>query len=473
MSGGGPIGHAAQSTKRGRCLVRDTVILVLADARERRALLDVLTDLGLRVRPFDVDDGGLLAACAEPACRLIVIDAAALLGATSSATPGAAPSDTPSTTPTAKDSPLARIRACSMVPVIAAAAHPEAFDVVRAMQAGASDFLELSSEPELLQARVSRLIEAQQRSASPVACAPIAARIVGESHAARLMRSRMQGLASLSAPVLVIGEAGTGRDIVARALHEAGDRAGGSFTRIDCAAWMPGAMLPKGGTLYLDHVDRLSPAGQQFFAHLLRELKREGWERGARIVASAGPGFAAGRDEPAAARSFDPALREELMRFPLELVPLRERLEDVPAIADQIVGRLGARMRREVRLTPDARSFLSRQGWPGNVQQLAKLLERAVGFCSNGVIDGPTMEQLLDDFEESLAAIRRKREVAERDELLATLSRTGGNISRCAEEMGRSRGAVYRLIEKYGIALPKAMRKRPPPLRDLDVESAG
>jgi DNA-binding NtrC family response regulator len=225
--------------------------------------------------------------------------------------------------------------------------------------------------------------------------------------------------------------------------------------------------------VHLDHVDRLSPAGQQFFAHCLKRMKRDGWERGPRVVASASPSFSGGGGRPAADRAgdagFDPALRGELMRFPIDLAPLRERLEDVPEIADRIVARLGAQMQREVRLAPDAHAFLARQGWPGNVQQIARLLERGVAFCASGLIDAAAMRQLVDDFEESLAAIRRNREVAERDELLEALVRTGGNISRCAEVMGRSRGAVYRLIDKYGIALPRPMRKRAPGRRDAEA----
>ena len=128
----------------------------------------------------------------------------------------------------------------------------------------------------------------------------------------------------------------------------------------------------------------------------------------------------------------------------------------------------------QVRLTAEAHGFLSQQGWPGNVAQLARLLERAVAFCASGLLDRPAIEQLMDDFEESLAAIRRKREIDERGELLDTLARTGGNISRCAEQMGRSRGAVYRLIQKYGIALPRGMRKVPPTAaRRRPVDAAG
>jgi len=420
------------------------------DAGERRVLLEAFSELEWRVWLFEAADDGLPGACGEPATRLVVVD-------------GSAP----------EAGVVARVNASSRAPVVAVATSPSAEVVVGAVKAGAVDFVVLGGEPRELRESILRVVDLHVRVPAPRSACPIEARVVGRSRAARLMRSRLEGLASLPAPVLVLGEAGTGRDTVAHALHEASGRAEGPFRRIDCGDWRPGETLPSDGLLYLDHVDRLSPAGQQFFAHRLRQMQQAGWERGPRVVASAGPGFAGARDAGAVAEGdgavFDAGLREELMRFPLELVPLRERLEDVSEIADQIVRRLGEGMKREVRLSPDAHAFLARQGWPGNVQQLARLLERGVGFCASGLIDAGTMEQLLDDFEESLAAIRRKREVTERDELLATLARTGGNISRCADAMGRSRGAVYRLIEKYGIALPRPMRKRPPPLRDVDA----
>ena len=357
-------------------------------------------------------------------------------------------------------------------PVIATAFDPCAEDIVAAMKAGAADFLVLDAASEAadesLGVALERLTHMHVRDCGVTGVGPIESRLAGRSKATVLMRSRLEGLATLSGPVLVFGETGSGRDTVARALHAAGPEPTASFRKIDCDGWRPGGSLPSAGTIYLDHVDRLTSGGQQYWVHCLAEMRRAN-DRGLRFVASAGPAFAASTPDddravgdlhatPDAPR-FDAALRAELMRFPIEIVPLRDRLEDVPVIADQIVRRIGVDMKREVRLTEDAYAFLAEQGWPGNVAQLARLLERAVAFCAGGLIDCVAMEQLMDDFEESLAAIRRKREIIERDELLETLARTGGNISRSAEQMGRSRGAIYRLIQKYGIALPRTMKK--------------
>jgi len=370
--------------------------------------------------------------------------------------------------------------------VIATGVDPGAEAIVSAMKAGAADFVVLDpaseAADESLPVALARVAGLHAASGASTATGVIGEHLPGTSRAAVLMRSRLEGLAGLRGPVLVLGEAGSGRDSVARALHAAGPDASAAFRKVDCEGWQPGEALPTGGTLYLDRVDRLRPGAQQYWLHRILELARSDFERGPRLVASAAPGFGsaiadaavgalgqhagASGAAPAAGASqavagFDARLRFELMRFPIEIVPLRERPEDVPVIADRIVRRLGASLKRDVRLTPDAHVFLSSQGWPGNVSQLARLLERAVGFCASGLVDRAAMEQLMDDFEESLAAIRRNREIAERDELLDTLARTGGNISRCADEMRRSRGAVYRLIQKYGIALPRTMKKVP------------
>jgi two-component system nitrogen regulation response regulator NtrX len=452
--------------------VRETAIVAVANARGRRALIDGLESVGWRVRVVSGDDVEAASGCREAGAKIAFVE-----------WPAGDASDSHARLIRARAT-VGRIALATSTPVIATAEDPCPEDVVSAMKAGAADFLVLDagsdSADETVAAALTRLLDLHATRSLEDGAGPIEAHWPGTSAAAVLMRSRLAGLAGLSGPVLVLGEAGSGRDTVARALHAAGPGPDAPFRKIDCDGWQPGDALPSTGTLYLDHVDRLRPGAQQYWVHRILELERRGFERGPRLIASAGPGFFSGLGDVAACddagavgtrgskqpesggASFDPRLRSELMRYPLELVPLRDRLDDVPVIADAIVRRIGARLKREVRLTEDAHAFLACQGWPGNVAQLARLLERAVAFCASGRVDRAAMEQLMDDFEESLAAIRRQREIAERDELLDTLARTGGNISRCAHQMGRSRGAIYRLIQKYGIALPRSMKKVPP-----------
>jgi DNA-binding NtrC family response regulator len=180
------------------------------------------------------------------------------------------------------------------------------------------------------------------------------------------------------------------------------------------------------------------------------------------VLASAGPLFGAPSavaPERAAApeRSGEGSapvgarLVEALSRFPIELPPLRERAEDVGPIAESIVRRLSRVMSRPVALTPEAVALLAGRRWRGNVRQLERLLERAVAFTTSGEIDASALVELVDEVENGLGSIRRQRAHQEREALVATLRRTGGNVSRTATLLGRSRGAVYRLMAKHGL----------------------
>ena len=460
------VGLINRSWCREKWSVRETAIVAVLNVQGRCALIDGLEAMDWRVRVVPREGPALGQACVEPGVRLVFVE-----------WPGESDQSTAGGERERNQMRTLLSNVCLEIPIplIAIGADPCAEDIVSAMKAGAKDFLALDPDSqasgETLAAALLRLASQHVIDGGAAGSSPIEMHLAGSSRAAVLLRSRLEGLATLPGPVLVYGEAGSGRDTVARALHAAGPHADAPFRKIECDGWHPGDSLPDRGTVYLDHVERLMSGAQKYWVHCLSEARRSD-EPSLRFVASAGPGFAAAvredegspGDAHAARRAppFDAVLRVELMRFPIELVPLRDRLEDVPTISDQIVRRMGAHMKREVRLTDDAYAFLAQQGWPGNVAQLARLLERAVAFCASGLIDHTAIEQLMDDFEESLAAIRRKREIAERDELLGTLVRTGGNISRCAENMGRSRGAIYRLIQKYGIALPRNMKKVDP-----------
>ena len=140
-----------------------------------------------------------------------------------------------------------------------------------------------------------------------------------------------------------------------------------------------------------------------------------------------------------------------LLRFALELPPLRARGEDVPAVAASLVERIGRSVGRQIRLSPAASSYLAAQRWPGNVAQLERVLERAVTYSRGKQIRRETVADVFDELCESLDSIRERGALRERQELLHALEQSGGNISRAAERLGRSRAAVYRLIDKHGI----------------------
>jgi DNA-binding NtrC family response regulator len=153
---------------------------------------------------------------------------------------------------------------------------------------------------------------------------------------------------------------------------------------------------------------------------------------------------------------FDRLLGESLLRFQIHVPPLRARPEDIPEIASSLLDRLGRGVgRRGMRLSAEAADLLVRRKWPGNVRELEATLERAIAFSRSRDLRRSVLEDVLAETEESLASIRRHRSEVEREALLAAIRTTGGNVTQTAELLGKSRSAIYRLIEKHGIPLDR------------------
>jgi len=235
---------------------------------------------------------------------------------------------------------------------------------------------------------------------------------VGSSPAMQAVRDRIQRVADAPAPVIVSGETGTGKGLVARALHADSRRADRPFVAVNCAALpeplleselfghvrgaFTGAVrdrtgrfeLAAGGTLFLDEVADL-PLHLQ--VKLLRVLQERSFERvgesaprtsDARIVA------ATNVDLRRAVQ--DGRFREDLFYrlrvLPIEIPPLRERREDIEPLATFLLARVGARQGRALRFSPDVLRLLLEHGWPGNVRELENVLEYAVAVCKGQTI---------------------------------------------------------------------------------------
>lgn len=344
---------------------------------------------------------------------------------------------------------LTRIRAASDVPVILFSAQASMAAAVSALKAGAEDFV--SSADMDVEDLVNLVATAVAGGRGASGLPDLGQRIVGSSAEMNRVRSRLMALAPLRTPVLVIGEEGTGRDTLVRSLHELGSSHDGRLVVIDCPTYEPRRGVPTCTAVYLDGVQHLSIPAQSFWLDRLVEFEGRQFREAPRIFASSSPLFRLETETP-----FNDSLRRFLARFPVELPPLRERAEDIPAIADRLVATLCASMGRQVQLTPSARNFLRSRLWQGNITQLEQLLERAVAFCHDRSIRKDLLVELVGDFEESLQSIRKQHGLRERDELIDALVSTGGNVSQAAEKMGKSRGAIYRLIEKHGISLTNA-----------------
>jgi formate hydrogenlyase transcriptional activator len=245
--------------------------------------------------------------------------------------------------------------------------------------------------------------------------------IVGESAGLREVLEQVEVVAPTGSTVLILGETGTGKELVARAIHRASDRGSRAFAKVNCAAFPAGLLESElfghepgaftgaagrkigrfeaadGGTLFLDEVGDIPLELQSKFLRVLqeREFERLGGTRtcrvDVRIVAATNRNLAAMLVE----RQFRSDLYYRLNVFPIVVPPLRARRDDIVPLVRHFTQKFSARMRKRIEtIPPDAIAALSRYDWPGNVRQLEHIVERAVILSI-----GPVLEVPLGDLE--------------------------------------------------------------------------
>ena len=342
---------------------------------------------------------------------------------------------------------LSRIRSQSDVPVILFTARGSVASAASAFKRGADDFIASPDvDAEGLVTIVANAIDGARGAAG---LPGLEQRLVGGSRAMTRVRERVAGLAPLRTPVLVIGEKGSGRDATVQALHDFGATAGASLVRVQADTDASAGAVQGTGAVYLDGIERFRSKELERWSERVVEVEDHGFRRAPRIFASLSGVVSAPNHDWAALQQ----LKGQLLRFSIELPPLRAHAEDIPEIADALVSRIGASVGRRIRLSPSAREFLAGQRWLGNVRHLERVLERATAFSRGRQIRREVVKDVLAELEESLASIREQHQAAGRQKLLETIQETGGNVSQTAVILGKSRAAVYRLIEKYGISL--------------------
>jgi DNA-binding NtrC family response regulator len=374
---------------------------------------------------------------------------------------------------------LDQLRALAQPPaVIALTAYADVPLAVEALKRGAGDFITKPwDNPRLIAAVDSALA---RRAGNPTSAA--AAALMGESSAMRDVKAMIASVAPTEANVMVLGENGAGKELVARAIHQGSRRAGATFLAVDMGA-LPESTFESelfghrkgsftdaradragrfqaagGGTLFLDEIGNMPLAAQ---AKLLTALERRevtpvGADRpepiDVRIVS------ATNLDE---ARLFDPAVFRPDLLFRLNTIvirvpPLRERRDDIPALLRHYLALYEAQYQRPARpVSAEALERLCGWPWPGNVRALRHACERAV-------ILGAQAEYRFDDFglgPAPAAAPAQKAEAPEefrlgtleREAIAAALEKAQGNISHAARMLGVSRAALYRKLGKHGI----------------------
>ncbi len=376
------------------------------------------------------------------------------------------------------------------VPVVLLTAHGSVPMAVEAMKAGAAEFLQKPFDKDELTMVIARVLErgkGEARVAAPQAeltpsSQPLG--MVGGSGAMRDVFAMVNKVASTQATVLVRGETGTGKELVARALHTQSGRKNEAFVRVHCAA-LPESLLEselfgyeKGaftgavhrkpgrvelahkGTLFLDEIGDISPAVQ---VKLLRVLQEREFERvGGTETLRVDVRFVTATHRDLEAMVKTGQFREDLFYrlnvVPIRVPPLRERREDIAALATHFVGVVGKLNGRPgAYLTPAAIAALEAQPWPGNVRQLQNALERLVVLADADAIDAPHIAREVTASAtpalslDATATLDDKRRAAEKDALTAALAQSKNNRTLAARLLNVSRRTLYNKLAEHGM----------------------
>jgi two-component system nitrogen regulation response regulator NtrX len=309
--------------------------------------------------------------------------------------------------------------------------------------------------------------------------------IIGESVPMKALRQQLKLMAGTNGRVLIYGESGVGKELVAHAIHALSPRAAEPFVEMNCATIpedlieselfghrkgsFPGALKDKtgkfdkatGGTLFLDEVGDMSLKTQ---AKVLRVIEEQRFEPvGAaetirvdvRVIAATNKNLEVEIERG----NFREDLFYRLNVIPFSVPPLRERAEDIPLLADHFLKQfVTAYGRKPKELTPEAYHVLQDYHWPGNVRELRNLMERIVIMNPQTRIEekhiplNPARRSVFERPMDFFGSLQEVREAAEREFILKKLEETKGNVSRAAELLGLERSNLYRKMKALGIA---------------------
>ncbi|HUP65680.1 MAG TPA: sigma-54 dependent transcriptional regulator [Thermoanaerobaculia bacterium] len=385
---------------------------------------------------------------------------------------------------------LERIRQVgSAPPVIMISGHGTIDTAVRATRLGAYDFLEkpLSLERVLLtinHALADRTLRQQVRDLRRTLTFDEV--LIGESDGIENLRREIRGAARSASRILITGENGSGKEIVARMLHRESPRSDEAFVAVNCAA-IPDELIEselfghkrgaftgatedrKGkfeladrGVLFLDEIADMSLRTQ---AKVLRALQEQQFQRvggqqtvqvDVRVIAASNKNL----ENEIRSGAFREDLFFRLNVIPLSVPPLRERGRDIVLLADHFLHRFAAESgQRPKRLSVEAERRLLDYHWPGNVRELRNLMERMTILHDEEVVRaesiplgtrGPDLAAGLEAL-----SLREAREEFERDFILRKIQQFGGNVSRAAAALGVERSNLYRKLHAYGIRVER------------------
>jgi DNA-binding NtrC family response regulator len=361
---------------------------------------------------------------------------------------------------------------------------------VAAMRGGAQDFIEKPWDNTRLisvlrnQLRLGSMQRRQERlEAENRLLRDAPAMLVAESPVMRALLTMLERVAPTSSSVLILGENGTGKGLLARRLHERSARQAQSFVHVNMGALSEAVLeselfghvrgaftdakadrigrieLADGGTLFLDEIANLPLSQQPKLLRVLEqgEFERVGSSRTQRADLRVVSATNADVHEAARQGRFRTDLLFRLNAVELRVPALRERTEDIIPLAQLFLERGAERFGRgSVSLSPGAQRALKAYQWPGNVRELAHAIERAVLLSAHGCVEAEELALGSASIGTRGAAGSETRTLAAAEQAMIreTLARHQGNILKAAEELGVSRAALYRRLQKFGWSEP-------------------
>ncbi len=373
--------------------------------------------------------------------------------------------------------------------VIIASGHGARESAMRAIASGAYDFYQKPVDIDELGMIVRRAfhLHAIEADNARLASAPSSdARVLGSMITAapemiKVART-IERVASADVSVMLLGASGTGKELLARGVHDASGRRGGAFIAINCAAIpenlleaelfghekgaFTGAVkttegkieMAQGGTLFLDEVGDIPLPLQVKLLRFLQErvIERIGGRKSiavdTRIVCATHQNL----DSMIAQGSFREDLFYRLAEIIIKIPTLAERPGDATLLAKHFVARFAATMNPNVKgLAPDALTLIDRWSWPGNVRELENRIKRAVIMADNRLIGAGDLDLNAGEDEDDQDVINLKavRDAADRKAIRRAIARTEGNISGAAKLLGISRPTLYDLIKQHGLTV--------------------
>ncbi len=370
------------------------------------------------------------------------------------------------------------------MPVIILTAYGSIESAVKAIKRGAYSYLTKPFEPRNLLLQIEKALENRKLTSEVKRLKELLeersnfSNIVANSEEMKKALEKVSRIAKTESTVYIYGESGTGKELIARAVHVSSPRRDNPFVAINCAA-LPETLLEselfgheKGaftgavqssrglfteahkGTIFLDEIGDMTLSIQ---AKLLRVIQERQFypigsdkprEVNVRVIVATNKDL----ESEVKKGNFREDLFYRIHVIPVNLVPLKERKEDIPPLVDHFLKKFNQQMRKEVKnVTPLAMQRLMLHDWPGNVRELENTIEYAMAMTQHDVITEDFIFQTNGVSSEPMKPFKQAKATFEKDYLMHLLKLTKGNVSKASELAGKYRADLYNLLKKYKI----------------------